>query len=445
MSNISIPLPLRLLLFVVLLAGCTLLGWFAFQFAAGDSVMTFVQRNPNLAPEAQLAGADAAVAYAPRDPLLHLRRGGVYLNAANEDLSEERLATALNELRTATRLSPEDYRNWLALGRALDRSGENQDARAALERAVRLAPQHFEPHWALGNHLLRVGERDASFAQMRLALRTRPSALPLVLDYAWNVYQGDGRAIAAALDPPAELQMPLVVQLIVRGRVEDGIAVWRAVKQPSSADAQKVAEALFFAGRYAQAYDVWNAAALPDRPTPDAGSLLSNGGFERKLALNDATPFLTWRVTPMTGVRITLDRQTPHSGEQTLRASFDLGGNTPFNIATQTVRVNPSTNYVLSFAVRSEELQSLSTPLVEVYDAAFEIAGGNRVRAAIPQLPVGTQAWTEHKLAFTTNSATEAVTVRVRRPPCSEPPCPISGRIWLDEFRLVSGTGVSAR
>ena len=106
-----------------------------------------------------------------------------------------------------------------------------------------------------------------------------------MLDYAWNVYQGDGRAIAAALDPPAELQMPLVVQLIVRGRVEDGIAVWRAVKQPSPADAQKVAEALFFAGRYAQAYDVWNAAALPDRPTPDAGSLLSNGGFERKLAL----------------------------------------------------------------------------------------------------------------------------------------------------------------
>ncbi|MEK7832715.1 MAG: tetratricopeptide repeat protein, partial [Acidobacteriota bacterium] len=188
---------------ILALAGIGVLIWTVARPAIGDSFITFVQRSQELSSEARLQGADTAIGLAERDPLAHLGRGAVYLAAANEEQNEMRLKTALEELRTATKISPEDYRAWLALGRALDRSGVLTEARSALERSIALAPRHFEPRWAMGNHLLRAGDREASFAQLRQALAGRPSALPLVFDYAWEAFQGDGRAIFSAL---AEVQ-----------------------------------------------------------------------------------------------------------------------------------------------------------------------------------------------------------------------------------------------
>lgn len=423
-------LPLRILLLLLIAGALGWLIWFVVNLAIGDSLMTFVQRNPNLAVEARLAGADQAVQYAARDPLLRWQRGGVYLNAANEDLLEERLTVAVNDLRQAAQLRPEDYRVWLTLGRALDRNGATAEARGALARAVQLAPNHFDPHWWLGNHLLRTGERDAAFAALRLALKNRPSALPLVLDYAWNFYQGDGRAVAQALELPDEMKPQLAAQLIVRGRVEDGLAIWRAA-QSNSAGARQVVEALIVAKRYAAAHEIWQAAPAAERPAADADSLLANGGFEQRLALNEAAPFLTWRIAPVGGVRVTLDRKEPRAGQQALRLSFDVPGNALLIAATQTVIVQGATAYRLSFAARTEELQSLSTPLVDVFDAADQAR-----LAASNQLPLGTHAWKDYELEFKTTAKTEAVTVRIQRPPCAEPPCPLNGRVWLDDFKL---------
>ncbi len=428
--------PVRLVFLLLLIAGFTLLGWVVVRSTIGDGYMTYAQRNPNLSIEDQLKGADIALAYSPRDPLIHWRRGGVYLNAANEEVTESRLAIALDELRAATRMSPDDYRVWLALGRGLDRGGQTAEARRAFERAVDLAPQHFDPRWAFGNYLLRAGMRDGSFAQMRLALGNRPSALPLVFDYAWNVYQGDGRAIAAALDPPREVKAPLVALLVNRGRVDDALALWREMGSRHASDAQRVAEALFNAGHFSKSYDVWNSVEVVDRPTSDPNSLIANGGFERRLTLNDKTPFLAWQIRPTPGVKVTLDRKEPRAGQQSLRAGFGAQGNAAFAIAAQTVTVKPSTSYLLTFSVRSEELESLSTPVIEVFDSAYDLVGGKRVRAATQPLPNGDSGWTDYQLEFTTNANTEAVTIRIQRPPCPEPPCPIDGSLWFDEFKL---------
>jgi hypothetical protein len=430
------PWPVRVIFLLALVAGLALLGWFIARAAIGDSVMTFVQRNPDLSVEAQIEGADMAVKYSPRDPLIHWRRGGVYLNAANEEMTESWMETAIEELRAATQMSPDDYRVWLAFGRAMDRSGSTLEARKAFERAIELAPNHFDPRWAFGNHLLRAGDRDRSFAQMRLALVNRPSALPLVFDYAWNVYEGDGRAVAAALDPPLEIRAWLVSLLVNRGQVDDAMAIWRVMNSRTVSDAQRVAEALFNTGNFNQSYEVWNSIEIADRPMADANSLLSNGGFEGKLTLNDKTPFLAWQIKPVPGVKVVLDRKEPREGRQSLRAGFNVRGNVAFTIATQTVQVKPSTSYRLSFWIKSDEMESLSTPIIEVFDSAFDLTGGNRVRVATQQLPYGTKAWANYKLEFTTNAQTQAVTVRIQRPPCSDSLCPIIGALWFDEFKL---------
>jgi tetratricopeptide (TPR) repeat protein len=432
------PIIVRLIFLLLIAAGFGALGWIAARAAIGDSIMTFVQRSPRLTPEAKLEGADLAVRYSPRDPLIHWQRGGVYFNAANEDFEEKRLDVALDELRKAAQLSPEDYRVWLALGRVLDRTGSTQEARAVLEKALKLAPNHFETRWALGNHLLRAGDRDASFAQMKLALANRPSALPIVFDYAWAIFEGDGREIVKALDPSATLKSQMIAMMISRGKVEDGLSLWREIDSPTDKQVQRVIESLVNAGRYTAAYDIWKSANIPDRPSSDAHSLLANGGFEQKFSFNTNTPFFAWRVTPGGLMRVTLDQKEPYEGNYGLFYSFNLEGNIAFTLAAQTVPAKPNKKYCLSFFARIEELESLSTPFVEIFDSA-DI---KRAHAATRPIPIRDNKWNGYEIAVDTAATTEALTVRIQRQPCSEPPCPIAGRLWFDNFKLNECTGL---
>ena len=426
------PIPVRLLLLVLVLLGLGWLTWRVGQSAVGDSFLTFVQRSPDLSMDARRQGADAAVRLDNRDPLAHLGRGAIYLAAANEEQNEEHATTAIDELRTAAELSPEDYRGWLALGRALDRDGELEQARAALERSISLAPRHFEPRWALGNHLLRAGDRQAAFEHLKIALAGRPSALPLVFDYAWEAFQGDGRAIASALAPSGESRSQMIALLVARNRPQDALDVWRETPTHTAAEAQQVSSALFYAGQMASAYEVWNSAPMPDRPVPDAGSQLSNGDFENSLSLDSKVPFLTWRIPMMGGVKASLDRKLPNKGKQSLRLGFEVRENVPQTFLSQTVMVKPSTTYQLDYAFRTEELFGWSMLTLEAVDAADP----GRLRATNAPLPNGTNDWREDQLKFTTTAKTEAVTIRFQRQPCADPPCLLVGRVFFDAIKL---------
>jgi len=426
------PIPIRLLLLIFVLIGAGWLTWFVGRSALGDSFITFVQRSPDLSSEARTQGADTAARLAEHDPLVHLGRGTVYLATASEEQNEESVTTAISELRLATEISPEDYRVWLALGRALDRSGAPQEARAALERSTALAPRHFEPRWALGKHLLRAGERQNSFEQLKIALAGRPSALPLVFDYAWEAFQGDGRAIASALAPTGESRSQMIALLVARNRAEDALAVWRETPTHTNAEAQQVSTALFYAGQMSAAYEVWNSAPMPDRPTPDSDSLLSNSNFENQLSLDSKVPFLTWRIPLTGGVKVSLDRKAPNKGLQALRLGFEVRENLPQTFFSQSIMVKPSTAYQFSYAYRTEELRGWSMLTLEAVDAADP----GRLRATREPLPNGTTQWREEQLSFTTTPKTEAITIRFQRQPCPDPPCLLTGRVLLDAFKL---------
>lgn len=433
MATISVrPIIVRLPLLILALAGFGVLSWLVARSAVGDAVMSAVLRTPNLPLEDKLRWADLAAGLAERDPLSHFGRGGVYLSAATEEQNEQFLATALAELREATKTNPEDYRTWLAFGRALDRGGFQNEARQALESSIKLAPSHFEPRWAMGNHLLRKGERDAAFVHFRQALAGRQSALPLVFDYAWDSFNGNGRAIAEALALNGESRSQMIALLVGRNRYADAISIWRETSNHSAAEAQQVASALFYAGQMAAAYEVWNSVQMLDRPTPDAGSLLANGSFENQLTLDSKVPFLTWRIGAMGGVKVSVDRKAPTDGNQSLRVSFDVRENVPQTFFAQTIAVKPSTAYQLSYSVKTEELIGWSMLTLEAIDAA----DAGRLRTTNAPLPNKTTEWKEEQVKFTTTAKTEAVTIRFQRQPCPDPPCLLTGRAFFDAFKL---------
>lgn len=432
---ISIPIRsivLRLALLLALVAGLGWLGWTSTRAAIGDSLSHYAERNPNLSNEARMRSADTAAAYAPQDPQVRWQRGGVYLAVATDEQTESLLPTAIAELRAATQASPNDYRLWLTLGRALERSGAPPEARGAFDRAVALAPNHFDPQWSLGNHLLRADEKEAAFAALRVALRRRPTAMPLIFDYAWNVYAGDSQTITNALANSKETRAQLAPLFAARHRVEDALQLWRESGPHTPAATRALAEALTNAGQFKAASELWRTANDGTLPRVDNNSLLANGSFEENFDPASTLPLLSWRCLPGSTVSVSLDQQTRAAGQLSLRFRFEQEDNLTLILAAQTAPVKPNTNYCLSLAARTEALQSLSTPLISVTDAAND----KSLSVATPPLPNGTHDWQTMTLRFATKPTTEAVTVRVLRLPCAEPPCPLTGRLWLDDFKL---------
>jgi hypothetical protein len=224
----------------------------------------------------------------------------------------------------------------------------------------------------------------------------------------------------------------MIALLVARNRVPDALAVWRETPTHTPAEAQQVSTALFYAGDMTAAYEVWNSAPIPDRPAPETDSLLANGNFENQPSLDSKVPFLTWRIAPIGGVKVSLDRKAPNKGQQSLRIGFEVRENIPQTFFTQTVMVKPSTSYQLNYAVKAEELRGWSMLTLEVVDAA----DAGRLRATNAPLPNGSIEWREEQLKFTTTAKTEAITVRFQRQPCPDPPCLLTGRVFFDAFKL---------
>jgi tetratricopeptide (TPR) repeat protein len=448
-------LPLRLGLLAAILAVIGFCGWFAAKAIISDRLVFFSQQQNEYDTATNLLTTDKAASIAATNPNIHYQRGLTYFAQANGEDTELRLREAIASFTRAAELSPEDFRVQVALGEAFSRQGTSAEAEKSFQKALSIAPNYYEPHWKYGNHLLRAGNNDAAFAEFKRALAIRPSELPLLFDYAWNTYNEDLPTILKVLSPASEAKPQLAATLVEKGKVAEAMTLWRELMTASPRiariNARNFMNSLLAKQGYKEALEVWQSAAKTPNPTPnlpeeilkedaiiytvntpDQGSLLNNGGFENEMLTRVTPPFLAWKLTTTNGLQISRSTDLPKSGKSSLRLSFDVPGNATFSVLEQALAVKPSTSYKLKFAAKTEELTTLSAPLIEVYDPA-DI---KRLRAALPPLPLKTNPWQEYSLNFTTSSATEAVILRVFRPACGEPPCPILGKIWLDDFRL---------
>src|SRR5207253_10831905 len=117
-----------LLLLPALLA---ILGaWFAVRWYVGNTVAEY---SPGVT-EGGIKMPLLAVRWAPADPLTHWRLGILDQKA----FSADNIAAAVSEFQQAVALSPNDYRYWMELGRALEDAGDQENGEKALRRAVDL-------------------------------------------------------------------------------------------------------------------------------------------------------------------------------------------------------------------------------------------------------------------------------------------------------------------
>lgn len=372
----------------------------------------------SLAPET----ARRAVGVSPEDPETHSALGLVLYNTKE--------AGALAEFERAAALRPRDYVLWVQLGRAREEAGDAEGALRALGEALRLAPFYSAPRWQYGNVLYRRGRLDEAFAEMRRAAESNPTLYPALADLAWGTYRGDAGAVERVASPRSGAEHLALARLFARkGRPDLALAQFRAAGETDADDRRRFLKELLTARQFAAAYEVWAGAGEGAR---GGAGIFTEPGFEGRV--NTSEPGFGWRQErALEGVTLSVDTQSPNSGARSLLVEWGGHANPGVTVISQLVLVEPGARYRLSFHARTESVKTGGPPVVVVADASAEDA---RVLAESKALPQGTGAWQEYSVEFASTPKTEAVLVSLRRQNCDANPCPMFGRVWLDDFSL---------
>lgn len=416
--------PLTRAALIILVAFALVGSWFTLRWYLGNTVAE------NLNPEENsLELGRRAVLWAPDDPLPHWRLGELM----HKKLPPDQLAQAVNEYEKAVSLAPHDYRYWMSLGRALEHSGEIERGEKALRQAVSLAPSYAYPRWYLGNLLLRNGRYEESFAELQRASEADASLRPQLFNLAWELHKNNFESLKTAVGTTAEARAEFALYLIERERFDDGMVVWNALneseKRTKKATSDALIASLVKAKRYHQAAAVSNDFAPSSVYRVSEGEVL-DGGFEEDV-MNQAGPF-GWKVQSQRRAQIGIDRSLRHQGNRSLRMVFEVRARLNSGSLSQLVLMSPATQYEFECYVKTEALQSVATPIVEIIDPV----DGSQI-AASPPAANGNSDWQRIVLSFKTGPKTEALTVRIGRASCGEEPvCPIFGSVWYDDFIL---------
>jgi hypothetical protein len=391
-------------------------------YLAGSAGLSTLNSEEGL-DSGSLPAADRAVNLSPSDPDAH------YARAIALTFNGEPPEKVIGEYERAASLRPRDHYLWLTIGAARDQMGNEEGAVEAFREAVRLAPFYAEPRWQLGNVLLRAGRMDESIRELRLAALSNPALLPGFIDLAWGASGGDARVATQLVNPETdEWRLALARFLVKRGKTPEALTLFRAAGGASEKDRADLLQELLSAKRFNEAYEVWAMGEGGRRPTNG----MTDPGFEEQIKLN--SPGFGWQVSrDLKPVKVSVDKSEPRQGASSLR--LDWAGDAPpaTAVVSQIVLVEPNSRYKLRFAARSEKLVTGGLPVIIVADA-----GGKDPRELAQSDPLPQEAgdWREYELEFVTGGDTSAVTVALRRQNCASGPCPVFGRLWLDDFSL---------
>jgi hypothetical protein len=417
--------PLQRALLVVPVALALLFSWYALRWYMGNFVAEFAPRME----EGQLEAAQAAMRLAPDDPWTH----GAVASLKKRSFLPEELADAVRHYEEAVRLSPNDYRFWLELGRAREQSGDSAGGEKALRRAAELAPAYAYPRWHLGNLLLRAGRGEEAFAELRRAAEADSTLRPQLFNVAWNLYNQNIDEIKRMVGDSPAARSEFAIYLIGRERLDDALGLWSGL-QPAEKKSQAETGAALIKGLLAQKRYRTAVSVMNDLNPETAAkvSQLANGGFEQNIETAAGNIF-NWQIKTDPQAQIAIDGSTFRGGARSLRVLFKASAEFAFNQISQLIVVEPGSQYGFECYVRAKDLKSAGTPLIEIIDAM----DGSTVLAASPPMAPGTYDWQPVTLSFKTPPQTEAVIVRVGRAGCgADSICPVFGMVWYDDFNL---------
>lgn len=377
------------------------------------------------APSKEIAAY--AVELAPDDPRAH------YTLAALDEQTflAEDFTRALAEYETATSLSPNDFRLWFDLGRARERAGDAAGAEKALRKAIELAPHYSRVHWTLGNLLLREGSTEEAFVEIRKAVENDADYATPAVTTVWQFFGGDAGLIAQKIGDSNPIKAALSAYLAKQQRFDEASALWNSLpegdKQTVYRDSgTQLVQSLLAAKKFREALAAQMQINPPAGERPEIGKIV-NAGFESNVAATAGD--FEWRIADGIQPQIGFDEQQKHGGARSLVIVFNSPAGQDFRAVQQTVAVESNKHYAFQTFARSD-LKNPGTVRWEIADAA-----DGKVLAATVPVPAASD-WQMLAAEFTTAQATQAVTIRLARVPCGASLCPITGKVWFDDFSL---------
>ena len=401
--------------------GCLVFLFFAVRWYFGNSIS---------ARAGYKEVAEFALDLAPGDPQTH------YALAIFDEKTflPADLQNSLAEYEQSAALAPGDYRVWLGLGKARERSGDAEGAERALRKSLELAPNYAQVHWTLGNTLLRRGKTQEAFNEIRQAAESNVKfAAPAVIT-AGQIFKDDPAQIKQNLGGSSQINFALVNFFTKQKQFEQALEVWNAIpleerKTLFEESGQQFFKDLIAAGKYGDALRIQKQFSAAGDETAGIEKI-SNSGFENEV---DAakTGIFDWQIDDGTNPQIGFDGGQKHGGNRSLVIIFNSLDGKEFRRISQTVVVQPNKKYEFGFFYKSA-LKTSSTLKWEIVDAANE-----KVLAVTNAVSNNTD-WTNLKTELTTSEAMEALTVRLVRDKCQSSICPIAGKVWFDDFNLTA-------
>jgi len=390
-----------------------LLTWSTARSGLASLLTTYAANSGQIAP------ANAAAGFDTSNPDAHYVRATI--------LSSGDLPAAISEYEQAALARPDDYVLWLSLARAREQNGDTAGAVSAARQAVPLAPYYGEPHYQLGNILLRAGQREEAFKELRLAGESNPTLMPGIIDLAWRVSNGDVGFVTRAIAPGSPFAYQALGQYFrQREAVAAAIAMYAAAGNAADEDRNSYLSELIAAKRFKDAASLWAIV----KPTAVVPGVMIDPGFEQESNLDD--PGFGWRLgEKRQGFHLALDTNNPREGRSSLRVDFSGDSDPSSPVISQLVLIEPGSHYQLRFAVRAESIVSGGPPLLIVIDANV----GKPLRTSEP-FPKATDGWREYAIDFDSGPSASALKITLQRQACDKSPCPIFGRLWLDNFSL---------
>ncbi|HXG84047.1 MAG TPA: hypothetical protein VNI84_08470 [Pyrinomonadaceae bacterium] len=373
--------------------------------------------------------ADLAISLAPRDPQTHYTAAVLHERTYKPD----DLAKSLAEYEKSTALAPNDFRTWLALGKARERGGDAAGAENALRKSQELAPNYSDVRWILGNILLRRGKRQEAFAEMRAAAESDPKFVNPTVSTTWQIFGGDLTQINRYLGDSSSIKAELVSFLAAEKRFDEAAEIWKtlpaAEKKTTFLDTgNALAAQLVGAKKYRDALQVMAQIGDADAENFAVGKIF-NGGFETGVKTARAALF-EWQIQEGAQPQIGIDGSQKRGGQRSLVAVFNSATGREFRAVSQMVAVEPGRKYAFEMFYKSE-LKTNAT----FYWQVVGVPEG-KILATTPAISAASD-WTSLKAEFVVPERMEAVVVGLARETCKSTLCPISGRVWFDDLGLI--------
>ncbi len=249
---------------------------------------------------------------------------------------------------------------------------------------------------------------------------------------ALEIFDGDLAQVKQNVGDSKEINSALAVFFAAQKRFDEALKAWDVLpaeekKTTFKETGEQLYRELLAAKKYRDALMIRSQIGGSETEQAVVGQIV-NSGFEREVKPRDAGVF-EWQIADGAKPQIGLDDVQKHSGNRSLVVIFNSPDGKDFRGISQIVALEAGKTYRFETFYKSE-LKTSATLVWEIVDAA-----DGKVLATTGTVSPNAD-WTSLKAEFAAAN-TEAVTLRMAREACKSPVCPISGRVWFDDFSIV--------